>query len=92
MIFIILSCLKPWYSAKSLKMASALFSDSSRMAYDFSKADALWKELLLHQFHDILPGSSIKEVYEESKEEYQKQIEGVLDFLNGTLDPKYRLI
>ena len=27
--------------------------------YDSEKADALWKELLLNQFHDILPGSSI---------------------------------
>lgn len=37
------------------------------MAYDFSKADALWKELLLHQFHDILPGSSIAKVYVDAE-------------------------
>ena len=30
--------------------------------YDSEKADALWKELLLNQFHDILPGSSIGRV------------------------------
>jgi alpha-mannosidase len=27
------------------------------MEYELERADALWKELLLHQFHDILPGS-----------------------------------
>ncbi len=34
--------------------------------YDQEKADRLWKTLLFHQFHDILPGSSIARVYEEA--------------------------
>ncbi len=38
------------------------------MEYDLSRADGLWKELLLHQFHDILPGSSIAKVYVEAEE------------------------
>ena len=29
----------------------------------------LWKTLLLHEFHDILPGSSIREVYEDAERE-----------------------
>ena len=29
-----------------------------------------WEVILLNQFHDILPGSSIKEVYEVTKVEY----------------------
>lgn len=28
--------------------------------------ESLWKELLLHQFHDILPGSGIERVYKEA--------------------------
>lgn len=36
------------------------------MEYELETADALWKELLLHQFHDILPGSSIARVYVEA--------------------------
>ena len=31
-----------------------------------------WQEILLNQFHDILPGSSIKEVYEDSQQSYEK--------------------
>ena len=31
-----------------------------------------WEVLLRNQFHDILPGSSIYEVYEDSKKEYEK--------------------
>lgn len=32
----------------------------------------MWKILLRNQFHDIIPGSSIKEVYEDSILEYQE--------------------
>ena len=31
--------------------------------------DTAWKTVLLNQFHDILPGSSIKEVYDEAHEQ-----------------------
>lgn len=33
--------------------------------------DRAWKLLLLNQFHDILPGSSIHRVYEESRRDYE---------------------
>ncbi len=32
----------------------------------------MWKTVLLNQFHDILPGSSIREVYEVTKKEYEQ--------------------
>ena len=31
-----------------------------------------WKLILTNQFHDIIPGSSIHEVYEDSRKDYQK--------------------
>ncbi|MFN3267492.1 MAG: alpha-mannosidase, partial [Deinococcales bacterium] len=34
--------------------------------YPQAELERLWKILLLHQFHDILPGSSIREVYEDA--------------------------
>lgn len=40
--------------------------------YPKETLDELWKELLLYQFHDILPGSSIKRVYEESNAGHQR--------------------
>lgn len=33
------------------------------------RIEALWKVLLVNQFHDILPGSSIGEVYERTRQE-----------------------
>ena len=35
------------------------------------RIDEIWKEILLYQFHDILPGSSIDRVYTESEERYE---------------------
>lgn len=35
-----------------------------------AEIDALWKILMLNQFHDILPGTSIPEVYEDSDRDY----------------------
>ena len=32
----------------------------------------LWKMVLTNQFHDIIPGSSIREVYEDSDREYEQ--------------------
>jgi len=33
-----------------------------------------WEIICLNQFHDIIPGSSIKKVYEDSKEQYEEII------------------
>lgn len=38
--------------------------------YPAQEINAGWETILLNQFHDILPGSSIKEVYEDSKVQY----------------------
>lgn len=59
----------------------ALFS---KFEYPFKKLNDMWELVLLNQFHDILPGSSIKEVYDVTKIEYENLFE---DFKN--LKEKY---
>jgi alpha-mannosidase len=39
--------------------------------YPRKQINQLWEVLLLNQFHDILPGSSIKEVYDDSAEQFR---------------------
>ena len=51
-----------------LELLSVLTQET--MGYPQEDLDAMWKVVLLNQFHDILPGSSIHEVYEVTKEEY----------------------
>lgn len=43
---------------------------AAQVAYPTEAIDRLWHGILINQFHDILPGSSIHEVYEVTKEEY----------------------
>ncbi|MFI6080187.1 alpha-mannosidase [Streptomyces sp. NPDC051217] len=40
--------------------------------YPYEHLDRLWKTVLLHQFHDILPGSSIAWVHREAEAEYAR--------------------
>ncbi|MFD8569049.1 alpha-mannosidase [Streptomyces sp. NPDC059639] len=40
--------------------------------YPYAELDRLWKTVLLHQFHDILPGSSIAWVHREARATYAK--------------------
>ncbi|MBK3638318.1 alpha-mannosidase, partial [Streptomyces sp. MBT97] len=44
-------------------------------AYPYAALDRLWKTVLLHQFHDILPGSSIAWVHREAEAEYARVAE-----------------
>jgi alpha-mannosidase len=39
--------------------------------YPAERLTQVWREVLLYQFHDILPGSSIKRVYDESLARYE---------------------
>ena len=45
------------------------------VAYPAEQLDRLWKTVLLHQFHDILPGSSIAWVHREARQTYAKVAE-----------------
>ncbi|NUQ71813.1 MAG: alpha-mannosidase [Chthonomonadales bacterium] len=47
-------------------------------AYPFEELRARWQTILLNQFHDILPGSSIHQVYEDSAVDYAETIEAGL--------------
>ncbi|MEE3204531.1 MAG: glycoside hydrolase family 38 C-terminal domain-containing protein, partial [Candidatus Neomarinimicrobiota bacterium] len=44
--------------------------------YPFEELDSLWKKLLINQFHDIIPGSSINLVYQTTHKEYEEIHEG----------------
>ncbi|MFF2328024.1 MULTISPECIES: alpha-mannosidase [unclassified Streptomyces] len=40
--------------------------------YPYETLDRVWKTVLLHQFHDILPGSSIAWVHREARDTYER--------------------
>lgn len=51
-----------------------------------------WKMILTNQFHDIIPGSSIHEVYEDSRRDYEKvqnlALEVTKDFKDSVIEAK----
>lgn len=51
-----------WWTAAALRGAD----------YPYDAFDRLWQATLLQQFHDILPGSSIRWVHEENEETYRR--------------------
>lgn len=56
--------------------------------YDQKQLYSSWECVLLHQFHDIIPGSSIHEVYQDCHINYEtveKEIEQVIDSCKSAL-------
>ena len=62
---------------RNAEMLSVLRGEDNR-----DKITALYKKLLINQFHDILPGSHIHPVYEDAMADY-KEIEAELDKIIG---------
>ena len=63
----------------------AEFLATARGEYPRDELDRLWKLLLLQQFHDILPGSSIGLVYDDARRDFA-ELESSLTALIGSGD------
>lgn len=42
------------------------------LTFPKEQMDTIWERVLLNQFHDIIPGSSIRQVYEDTTVDYEK--------------------
>lgn len=60
---------------QSLRATEYLLSLGPLDDYPLEDLDRLWKVLLINQFHDILPGSSIRWVYEVTEREHTEALE-----------------
>jgi alpha-mannosidase len=56
--------------------------------YPREKLDQLWKLLLLQQFHDILPGSSIRPVYMDAARDFNAISSGAMVLAGGGSIPR----
>lgn len=83
------AAIKRWNRKNELALREMELWASAAMwegwAYPLKQADALWKQLLLHQFHDILPGSSIARVYQEAERAHEKIFQGAEDIRTSAL-------
>jgi alpha-mannosidase len=62
---------------RDLELAAAMAHLATGAPYPQAALESIWQETLLYQFHDILPGSSIKRVYDESLPRYDAMSEEV---------------
>ncbi|MET9480281.1 glycoside hydrolase family 38 C-terminal domain-containing protein [Streptomyces sp. NPDC006638] len=56
--------------------------------YPYDRLDSLWKRVLLNQFHDILPGSSIAWVHQQAEQVYgavREELEEIIAEAAGAL-------
>ena len=60
------------FMEKRMHELEMLWSMADSKLYPREDFDKIWKKILINQFHDILPGSSIKEVYEDTHKEYEQ--------------------
>ena len=59
------------FALRNIEMIGLLSGD-----YPAAQLDTAWRMLLQNQFHDILPGTSIHEAIEDTREEY-RQLDGM---------------
>ncbi|MGN0549430.1 MAG: alpha-mannosidase [Acutalibacteraceae bacterium] len=81
---------------KNNRKSEILYQNAEAMAYtaklltgaeyDQETLNSGWKLILLNQFHDILPGSSIKSVYDKCDEDYAEIFDKGNTVLNGAYD------
>ncbi len=73
---------------REAELWSATAAVRTGFAYPYQQLDRLWKTVLLHQFHDILPGSSIAWVHREAERTYAE----VAEELNGVIAAALRAL
>jgi alpha-mannosidase len=65
---------------------AALASLQANYEYPTQKLNEAWRTVCLNQFHDIIPGSSIGPVYEESQQQYAELTKNVTQLRDEALE------
>ncbi len=71
---------------RDVEFLAALANQTRAASYPTAELNRLWKLVLLNQFHDILPGSSITEVYQDSALQYADVLSSGADLRQQALD------
>jgi alpha-mannosidase len=65
-----------------LRTVEALYSCIDFSEYPKEELDSIWKIVLINHFHDIIPGSSIKKVYDVTYKEHEDCLERCEKLIN----------
>ncbi|MDV4150718.1 alpha-mannosidase [Clostridium sp. AL.422] len=75
-------CENLYTAAEKLNSLSLLLGKE----YPQNNINNSWEKILLNQFHDIIPGSSIKEVYDVTEVEYKELLENADNLIENSID------
>ncbi len=76
---------KAEFMNQDMEWLSVLAEQLTGLDYPAQKIHDSWEVTLLNQFHDIIPGSSIKEVYETSKLQYEQLLQEGRELIDRSL-------
>ncbi|WP_049572172.1 alpha-mannosidase [Streptomyces sp. SBT349] len=71
---------------REAELWSATAAFSASFAYPYERLRQLWERVLLNQFHDILPGSSISWVHRQAVETYREVHAELEEIIGAALD------
>jgi alpha-mannosidase len=77
------SCERSLYQAELFAALATLIAGT---LYPQAEIEALWKQVLFNQFHDILPGSAIPEVFEDANQAWREVEQVSHQILEEALD------
>ncbi|MCI0513890.1 glycosyl hydrolase-related protein [candidate division KSB1 bacterium] len=80
------------FALRELEWNAVMAQTVAGLPYPAERLSAIWREVLLYQFHDILPGSSIKRVYDESIPRYQALLTEIHAAIQASLDQLVHVI
>ena len=66
---------KAEFACRDAELISAIASNETGAEYPKQVLREVWRTMLTNQFHDIIPGSSVREVYEVTDREYAEVFE-----------------
>ncbi len=70
---------------RSAEIWASIAEMNSCFKYPAEELEQLWKRTLLHQFHDVLPGSSIREVYDDAMADLKDVINKAEEIANSAI-------
>jgi len=73
------------YLCHNVELASSTALRLLATPYPEEALDKMWHTVLINQFHDIIPGSSVKEVYDDAKVEFEEFFKTGAEALNDKL-------
>jgi alpha-mannosidase len=68
-----------------VELLSALAFLTKKARYPHARLEKIWEPVLLNQFHDIIPGSSISEVYVDAARDYREILAATAELRGAAL-------